>query len=241
MPSAASIDQHVNDKEHALTDPQTDRGHDHGLHIRQPPENTCHAGSHHRPCEETNVMSRKLKYKELTTEELQNKLGRLRWAAQTWSLSDGGQKAMAECHLIEDELEFRMAEEQSKQQGSSPDQCIRLTDPGSLSAPAPARSACHGNSKVGLSGQGPQSQIMATVEPQSETQPVSFVQAQSTQSELKEASQGLVETVQADAAPVQGSDHAGTSAAITSYAQQSMIAGLIYHFAATKGPSWLAR
>lgn len=240
MLSPASTDQHVNDKDPALTDLQTDRSQDHGLHIRQ--QHLHHAGSHHRPCKASHVMSRKLKYQALTTEELQGKLGRLRWVLQTCvnSLGDGGLKIMAECHQVEDELECRMAEEQSKQQGSSPDHSSRLADPGSPNAPAPAQPACRGNSTGGLSGHGPQVQDVTMVEPQSETQAVSFAQAQSIQSEAEEASQALSGRVQA---PVQDSHHAGVIAApaAITYAQQSIIAGLIYHFAATKGPSWLAQ
>ena len=256
-PLPASTDQPVDAKDQVLIDPQTDQPHDHVLHSKQHPEHTDQANSRNRRCKEiSKMMSKHAELWQPSTEELRSKLRRLSRLNQLCmkALPDGGQKLMAMRHQLQDEVDSRVAGMQSKQPSLCAGEHNRLARPSSQStAPAPTSLACHGKNLVDMSGPRACVCNVHMVNPQSEAQLVHSPltsQTLSVQPELQEASEVLSEQNQvelgSDATPCQSSDQAGSSAAVAvsppafvTQAQHNMIAGLVYHFAARKGPSWL--
>ena len=256
-PLPASTHQPLHAEDQVLTGPQTDQPHDHILHSKQHPEHTDHANSHYRPCKENGVMmSKHAELQHPSTEELRSKLRRLSRLNQSCmkSLPDGGQKLITMRQQLQDELDNRVAGLQSKQPSLCAEEHHRLAKPSSqTTAPAPTSLACHGKNLVDLSG--PRAHVCSVhiVKPQSEAQLVGSpltAQTPSFRPEIWEASEVLSEQNQvefgSDATPGHVSDQAGNSAtltvsppAIVTQAQHNMVAGLIYHFAARKGPSWL--
>ena len=251
----AATNQPIHEEDKVLTDSQTDQTHDQALQSQQHPEHTDKANSHYRPCKETSVMMRKhAELRHLSTEELQNKLCRLTRLTQLCmtSLPDGGQKVMATCHQLQDELDSRVAGMHSKQTSLCADEHNRLAKPSSqTTAPTPMPPACHGKNLVDVADPEAHVWNVPMVEPQYEAQLVSSPLTSlkvGVQPGLQEASKVLSEKNQVesclDATLGQSSDQAGSSAAVSSpavitYAQHCMIAGLMYHFAARRGPSWL--
>ena len=253
----ASVDQPVDEEDQILTDPQTDQPHDHICHIQQHPEHTDNANSHHRPCKENSMMmSKHAELRHLSTEELQNKLCRLSRLNQLCmnSLPDGGQKLMATCHQLQNELDSRVAGMQSNQPSLCAQEHDGLTKPRShMTEPTHTSLAGHGKNLVDVNGPKAHVWSVPMVKPQSEAQLVScplISLTVSVQPGLQEALGVLSKKNQVesclDATTGQITGQADSSAAITvssptvvTYTQHSMIAGLIYHFAARKGPSWL--
>ena len=214
------------------------------------------------------VMSKHTELQHLLTEELQTSLGRLKRLSQYGvnSLPDRGQKLMARSQQLQDELHSRMARVQSKQQSLCTREHNMSADPSSkMTAPVAAELGDVGNNQddnqMDSNAERAPVQDSVMLEPQSEAQLRSPLTSQglSVHLDVAEAVDVFSDDIQVEAspdvAPVRGSETAGTSAAIAgtsaalavsppaaytmNAAQQSMLAGLIYHFAATKGPSWL--
>ena len=244
----ASTDQPADDPDQG----QRDQPHDHILHSKQHPENTDYASSHHRHCM---VMSN---HTELSTEELQNKWGRPKRQSQLWvdSLPDSG-NLTANRRQLHDELQSRVAGVQSKQQTlCTAEHKMSANRSSKMSAHVPAQPACLGNrqvnNQVDSNGERAPVQDVVMLEPQPEAQLRSPVTSQAlsvhldAQVAVNVSSDKLQVEARPDAAPVHYSGIASNGAALAvsspatvTFAQQSMMAGLMYHFAATKGPSWL--
>lgn len=240
----ASTEQPANHQHQALPDPQTDQAHNLGVSNKQHPGQMDSASSHSRPSEQACVLrSKRTELDELSTEELQKQLCRLNRLGQLCasSVSDGSKELVTRYQQLQIELHSRLAGWHT--QGTCTDCHKRLPRPNSQTTTSiSAQLASSGNIQRKLDRSMAQKTDMAMSKPQSEAQPVSSpLTALNVQSELL-FGEVQVEACQG-AARCPNPVHAGSSAllppAAMTHAQQSVMAGLICQFAATKGPSWL--
>ena len=268
-PLHASTDKSVDEQDQARTDSQTGQPHEDILESQQHSEHTNNTSSHHRPCmvmsKHTELQHLTREELQMSLGRLK-RLNHDQYGVN--ALPDRGQKLMARSQQLQNELHSRMAGVQSTQRSLCTRERNMSADPSSkMTAPVPAELGDVGNNQdnnqMGSNAERAPVQDSVMLEPQSEAQLRSPLTSQglSVHLDVAEAvdvhvfSDDIQVEASPDVAPVRGSETAGTSAAIAgtsaalvvsppaaytmNAAQQSMMAGLIYHFAATKGPSWL--